>query len=465
MTIAILCGGSGTRLWPLSRSLLPKQFAPLLESGSFFTQTLLRNAPLIKSHNAHFQIIANEVNYFIAQDQAKQAKVEIQSYILETIGKNTAPALCLSALDTAFKYDKDEIILALPSDHLIKDSKAYQKAIQEAIEYAKNDYLVTFGIKPKSPHTGYGYIECEKNGNVKKFTEKPDQKLAQTYLEEGNHFWNSGMFCFKASVFLDELQRYSKKVYDACIVAYENSDHNEIYTRINSELSEKIPEISIDYALMEKSKKIKCVIGDFSWSDVGSFESLNDEWPKDTQGNASRNDIIAKNSENNFILSDKFVATIGIKDLIIVDTNDSLLLAKKGESQAIKDIVTELKKTRPELTQIHTTAYRPWGSYTVLLESSNYKIKQIIVKPKCRLSLQKHFHRNEHWVVVSGSANVKSGDKEIFLKANESTYIPMGQLHRLENQGKIDLVIIEIQVGEYLGEDDIVRIEDDFRRC
>ncbi|PAF53598.1 mannose-1-phosphate guanylyltransferase/mannose-6-phosphate isomerase [Helicobacter sp. 13S00482-2] len=465
MTIAILCGGSGTRLWPLSRSLLPKQFAPLLENGSFFIQTLLRNRPFIKSHNAHFQIIANETNYFLAQDQSKEADIEIQNYILETLGKNTAPALCLSALDVISKYGEDEIILALPSDHLIKDFKAYQQAIEKAIEYAKNGYLVTFGIKPSNPHTGYGYIECEKNNNVRNFTEKPDLKLAQKYLEDGKHFWNSGMFCFKVSVFLNELQKYSKEVYDSCVMAYENSDHNEIYTRINPKLSENIPEISIDYALMEKSKKIKCVVGDFAWNDVGSFESLNDEWVKDSQGNASRNQIIAKDSQNNFILSDKFVATIGLKDIIVVDTNDSLLLAKKGQSQAIKEIVAELKKTRPELTQIHTTAYRPWGNYSVLLESSYYKIKQIVVKPKCRLSLQKHFHRNEHWIVVSGSANVRSGDKEIFLKANESTYIPMGQLHRLENRGKIDLVVIEVQVGEYLGEDDILRVEDDFQRC
>lgn len=465
MTITILCGGSGTRLWPLSRSLLPKQFAPLLEDSSFFTQTLLRNVPFIKSHNAHFQIIANDSHYFLAQDQAKQAGIEIQSYILETIGKNTAPALCLSALDIISRYGKDEIILALPSDHLIKNDKSYQKAIEEALQYAEQDYLVTFGIKPTNPHTGYGYIQCQKNGDVEKFTEKPDRELAQKYLKEGNHFWNSGMFCFKASTFIDELKKHSKDVYESCYKAYKESNHNEEYIRIDSNLSHNIPDISIDYALMEKSKKIKCVIGEFSWNDVGSFESLSEEWPTDSQGNASRGDIIAKNSQNNFILSDKFVATIGIEDLIIVDTNDSLLLAKKGQSQAIKDIVSELKKTRPSLTQIHTTAYRPWGSYTVLLESSNYKIKQIIVKPKCRLSLQKHFHRNEHWIVVSGSANVRSGDKEIFLKANESTYIPMGQLHRLENRGKIDLVIIEVQVGEYLGEDDIVRVEDDFRRC
>ncbi|PAF43723.1 mannose-1-phosphate guanylyltransferase/mannose-6-phosphate isomerase [Helicobacter sp. 11S03491-1] len=464
MTIAILCGGSGTRLWPLSRSLLPKQFAPLLQKGSFFTQTLIRNAPFIKSHQAHFQIIANQSHYFLAQDQAKKSHMHIESFILESIGKNTAPALCFSALDILHKYGKDEIILALPSDHLIKNTKNYQKAINEALAYAKQDCLVTFGIKPTYPHTGYGYIKCNQD-NVERFIEKPNLNLARQYIKEGDYFWNSGMFCFKASLLLHELQKYAKEIYETCKKAYDGSQKDKEYIRLDPDLSQKIPDISIDYALMEKSQKVKCVIGDFSWNDVGSFESLNEEWKKDSLGNASKSDLILKDSKNNFVISDKLVATIGIEDLIIVDTNDSLLISKKGQSQKIKDIVQDLKKTRPELTQIHTTAYRPWGHYSVLLESFNYKIKQITVKPKSRLSLQKHFHRNEHWIVVSGSANVTLGERKIFLKANESTYIPMGELHRLENPGKIDLVIIEVQVGEYLGEDDIIRIEDDFRRC
>ncbi|PAF48961.1 mannose-1-phosphate guanylyltransferase/mannose-6-phosphate isomerase [Helicobacter sp. 12S02232-10] len=465
MTIAILCGGSGTRLWPLSRSLLPKQFVPLLEDTSFFTQTLLRNIPIIEKFDGHYQIIANQDHYFLAQDQARNANVEIKSYILESIGKNTAPALVFSALDAIKNYGEDEIILALPSDHLIKNSKNYEKAIQKAVQYAEQDYLVTFGIKPSSPHTGYGYIQSKNNDNVEKFVEKPCLEIAKKYINEKNYFWNSGMFCFKASTLLSEMELHAKEVYKICKEVYQISKKDGEYVRLDPEISKKIPEISIDYALMEKSQKVKCVIGDFLWNDMGSFESLSEEWEKDTNGNASKNTFIATESKNNFIISDKIVVAININDLIVIDTKDSLLITKKGESQKIKDVLKRLKQSHPNLTQIHTTAYRPWGNYTVLLESPSYKIKQIIVKPKSRLSLQKHFHRNEHWTIVSGSASVTIGDKEIFLKANESTYIPMGQLHRLENPGKIDLVIIEIQVGEYLGEDDIIRIEDDFRRC
>lgn len=464
MTIAILCGGSGTRLWPLSRSFLPKQFAPLLKNGSFFIQTLIRNAPLVETYGARFQIIANDAHYFLAQDQAKKAGIKIDNYILESLSKNTAPALCFSALDTIEKYGENEIILALPSDHLVKNNQKYQQAIELALEYANKDYLTTFGIGPDCPHTGYGYIKRKDNDDVEKFIEKPNLNRAKAYLQNGEYFWNSGMFCFKASIFLEELQKYGTELYEACQIVYKNAQKDQ-FIRLDPLLSENLPNISIDYALMEKSQKVKCVIGNFNWSDVGSFESLSEEWEKDLQGNASKSELIAKESKNNFILSDKLVATIGVQDLIIVDANDSLLIAQKGQSSQIKDVVETLKLIHPELTQIHTTAYRPWGNYSVLLENKGYKIKQIVVKPESRLSLQKHFHRNEHWIIVSGCAIVTLGEKEIFLRANESTYIPMGQLHRLENPGKIELIVIEVQMGDYLGEDDIVRIADDFKRC
>lgn len=464
MTIAILCGGSGTRLWPLSRSFLPKQFAPLLKNGSFFTQTLVRNAPLIEIYKARFQIITNDAHYFLAQDQAKKAGIKIDSYILESLSKNTAPALCFSALEAIEKYGENEIILALPSDHLVKNNQKYQQAIDLALEYANKDYLTAFGIKPNYPHTGYGYIKHKDNDDVEKFIEKPNLSIAKAYLQKGEYFWNSGMFCFKASIFLEELQKYAMELYEACQIVYKATQKDQ-FIRLDPLLSENLPDISIDYALMEKSQKVKCVIGNFNWSDVGSFESLSDEWEKDPQGNASKSELIAKESKNNFILSDKLVAAIGVQDLIVVDANDSLLIAQKGQSSQIKDVVETLKFTHPELTQIHTTAYRPWGNYSILLENKGYKIKQIVVKPESRLSLQKHFHRNEHWIVVSGCAIVTLGEKEIFLRVNESTYIPMGQLHRLENPGKIELVVIEVQMGDYLGEDDIIRIEDDFKRC
>lgn len=476
MTICILCGGSGTRLFPLSRELMPKQFANILPSTdsqnpprSLFQETLLRNDFLRKNQNAHFQIITNEHHYFIAQEQAHSYNIPLQHFILESKSKNTAPALTFSALEVLQAYNleqtPDDLILALPSDHLIKNQQNYQKVLDQAIDLAKKGFLVTFGIKPDCPHTGYGYIKS-KDHIVEKFIEKPSLKEAQTYLQEGNYLWNSGMFCFRAEVFLKELKIHSPEIYESCKLTLEASKAHisENFIRLDSQMSENLPEISIDYALMEKSQKVACVRGDFTWNDVGSFESLSLEYPKDERLNTSKNTFVSKDCENNFIISDRLVAGIGLKDLIIIDEKDCLLVVQKGQSQQIKEIVAQLKTTHPELTKVHNTAHRPWGSYTILLESHNYKIKQIIVKPKARLSLQKHYHRNEHWIVVSGSALVSVGDEQRFLKANQSTYIPMGEKHRLENPGVLPLVLIEVQMGEYLGEDDIVRFDDDYAR-
>lgn len=476
MTISILCGGSGTRLFPLSRELLPKQFVSLLPqedsqtpSHSLFSQTLVRNEFLCKSHDGSFQIITNDNHYFIAQEQAHKAKIPLQEFILESVSKNTAPALTFAALkvfeDFTLSKKQDDIILALPSDHLIKDAPAYQKAIQEAIDLAQKGFLVTFGIKPTCPHTGYGYIKAKDNV-VEKFIEKPSLEDATNYVKNGNYLWNSGMFCFKAEVFLKEIKEHSPQVYEGCKLTLEASKdkESEHFIRLDTKMSENLPDISIDYALMEKSQKVACVAGDFVWNDIGSFESLSSEYPADEAHNASKNTFIQKDCVNNFVMSNKLVAGIGIEDLMIIDENDCLLIAKKGYSQQVKEIVNMLKISHPEITKIHKTAHRPWGSYTILLESQNYKIKQIIVKPRGRLSLQKHYHRNEHWIIVSGSAIITLGEKESFLKANESTYIPMGEVHRLENPGILPLVLIEVQMGEYLGEDDIVRLSDDYQR-
>lgn len=485
MTVSILCGGSGTRLFPLSRELLPKQFAAILPNTdnkndksdskshmkphSLFEETLLRNRFLQEQHNAQFQIITNANHYFIAEEQAHQCGFTLQSFILESVAKNTAPAITFAALDVyeAFceKCINDDMMLILPSDHLIKDAIAYQRAINQAIALANDGFLVTFGITPTSPHTGYGYIKIKDN-QAEAFVEKPSLNQAQAYLKEGHYLWNSGMFCFRAEVFLQELKVYAPDVYECCKHTLDISKDMKTarFIRLDSASSGKIPDISVDYALMEKSQKVACVRGDFHWSDVGSFESLCLEYPTDSANNASKNTFIAKDSVNNFIISNKLVAGVGIEDLMIIDESDCLLVAKKGHSQAIKDIVSMLKVSHPELTKVHRTAHRPWGSYTVLLESPNYKIKQIIVKPKARLSLQKHYHRNEHWIVVSGSAYITLGEREQFLKSNESTYIPMGEVHRLENPGVLPLVLIEVQMGEYLGEDDIVRLADDYKR-
>lgn len=454
MTNIILCGGSGTRLWPLSRALMPKQFVKLFEGESLFQKTIERNQ---KACDSQF-IVSNAEQYFLAVDQIEEhnqdhSKLNIKNtkFLLEPVGRNTAPAIALACLALA----TEEIVLVTPSDHLIKDESAYLEAVEEAKRLAKEDNLVTFGITPQYPETGFGYIEA--NGeNVLSFKEKPDAVTAQAYLDAGNYYWNSGMFCFKAGLFLDELQKYSPTIYEASLTAYNNTTAEDMI-RISHENMMAIPEDSIDYAVMEKSNKVKVIPSDIDWSDLGSFESLDEEI-------ASSDNIINIDSSNNLILSSKQVAAIDVNDLIIIDTADALLISKKGSSQKVKEVVKLLKEKNSELPNIHVTAHRPWGTYTILDESNGYKVKRIVVKPGKRLSLQKHYHRSEHWIVVSGTAVVTRGTDEYTVNANESTYIPMGEVHRLENVGKIPLVMIEAQVGEYVGEDDIVRLEDDFKR-
>ena len=452
----ILCGGNGTRLWPISRTLMPKQFVKLFDGKSLFQLTVERNKPVCREQF----IVSNAEQYFLAVDQLEELKHHHSKFLLEPIGRNTAPAIALAC----FAIDPEEIVLVTPSDHLIKDESAYMEALQKARELAKDDNLVTFGIAPTFAETGFGYIEAS-GYDVKAFHEKPDAETAQKYVDAGNFYWNSGMFCFKAGVFLDELQRYTPKIYEASKKAFNNALEDNIH-RIKHEDMAKIPEDSIDYAVMEKSKKVKVVAADIGWSDLGSFDALAEEFETDENGNTKDANLIAINSKNNFIhSSDRLIATVDIDDLIIVDTPDALLISKKGNSQKIKDIVKELKSRDSDLHHIHLTAHRPWGTYTILEEGNKYKIKRIVVKPCKRLSLQKHFHRSEHWIVVEGTALVTIGENEHLVRPNESTYIPMGEVHRLENPGKVDVVLIEAQVGEYLGEDDIVRLQDDFKRC
>lgn len=445
----ILCGGNGTRLWPLSRTLLPKQFVKLFNGESLFQKTVQRNQ---KACDSQF-IVSNSEQYFLALDQIGEMAIQNYKakYLLEPVGRNTAPAIALSC----FALDDEEIVLVTPSDHLIKDEDAYLEAIDKAKTLAETNNLVTFGITPQYAETGFGYIEAE-GEDVLSFKEKPDAITAQTYLDAGNYYWNSGMFCFKAGVFLEELKKHSPKIYETSLLAYKHAKIDEII-RISHDDMSAIPEDSIDYAVMEKSAKVKVIPSNIDWSDLGSFESLDQEI-------RSSDNVIHINSNNNLILSSKQVATIDINDLIIIDTADALLISKKGSSQKVKQVVKRLKEENSELPNIHVTAHRPWGTYTILDESNGYKVKRIVVKPGKRLSLQKHYHRSEHWIVVSGTAVVTRGTEEYSVKANESTYIPIGEVHRLENIGKINLVMIEAQVGEYVGEDDIVRLEDDFQR-
>ena len=473
MTNIILCGGSGTRLWPISRTLMPKQFVKLFDNKSLFQLTVERNSKVCKSQF----IVSNTEQYFLALDQLDELKKTNNKYLLEQVGRNTAPAIALACM----QLDYDEIVLVTPSDHLIKDEKEYEKVLKKAKEFAKDNKLVTFGITPTFAETGFGYIEAKLENdeslmmNVECFKEKPNLELAQSYIDENTklsiqnlplkYLWNSGMFCFKAGVFLDELEKYSAEIYNTCKTAFDNKKIDNSALRIQHSHMEAIPDDSIDYAVMEKSDIVKVIPSNIAWSDVGSFDALYEELPKDKNGNTKNDKHISIDSKNNLVYgSDRIIASIDVEDLIIIDTGDALLISKKGSSQKVKKVVEKLKASNSQLHNIHLTGHRPWGTYTVLEESNGYKIKRIEVKPGSRLSLQKHFHRNEHWIVVSGTATVTVGEETRLVRPNESTYIKMGEVHRLENQGKIPVVLIEAQVGEYTGEDDIVRVQDDFDR-
>jgi mannose-1-phosphate guanylyltransferase len=472
MTNIILCGGSGTRLWPISRTLMPKQFVKLFSHNekikSLFQLTVQRNSKIC---NSQF-IVSNTEQYFLALDQLEELSKTNNKYLLEPIGRNTAPAIALACM----QLDKDEIVLVTPSDHLIKNEIEYEKVLLKAKELAEDNNLVTFGITPTFPETGFGYIESQNEFDVKAFHEKPNLNTATSYLKAGNYYWNSGMFMFKAGVFLNELKKYSPNIYETSLNALNNANKENDLTRIKHNDMINIPEDSIDYAVMEKSSIVKVIPSNINWSDVGSFDALYDELPwsetescseakvKDDNNNTINENHISIDSKNNLIYgNDRIIATVDVEDLIVIDTGDALLVSKKGSSQKVKKVVEKLKQQNSQLHNIHLTGHRPWGTYTVLEDKSGYKIKRIEVKPGKRLSLQKHFHRNEHWIVVSGTATVTVGDKKQYIRPNESTYIKMGELHRLENEGKIPVVLIEAQVGEYTGEDDIVRVDDDFR--
>ncbi|MDD2358607.1 MAG: mannose-1-phosphate guanylyltransferase/mannose-6-phosphate isomerase [Thiovulaceae bacterium] len=454
MVNIILCGGNGTRLWPISRALMPKQFVKLFDDKSLFQLTVKRNRVLCDSQ----YIISNAEQYFLALDQLEELEEVNNQYLLEPIGRNTAPAIALAC----FSLAPEEIVLITPSDHLIKNEVEYERVLIQAKVLAEQDNLVTFGINPSFAETGFGYIEAD-GYDVLAFHEKPDFTTATSYINAGNYYWNSGMFCFKAGVFLEELKNCSPNIYNASLIAFTNANKEDII-RVKLDDMLAIDEDSIDYAVMEKSSKVKMVPSNIDWSDLGSFDALYDELPKDRDGNTLNENYISVDSKNNLVYgNDRKIATVDIEDLIIIDTMDALLLSKKGSSQKVKKIVKEISKNS-ELHNIHVTAHRPWGTYTVLEDNKNYKIKRLEVQPGKRLSLQKHYHRNEHWIVVSGTATVTVADKTFTLRANESTYIKMGDVHRLSNDGKMPVVLIEAQIGSYLGEDDIVRLQDDFKR-
>jgi mannose-1-phosphate guanylyltransferase len=445
--------------------MLPKQFVRLFDGLSLFQDTVVRNQSLCR----HSFVISNTEQYFLAVDQLNQVSSQSSRFLLEPVGRNTAPAIALACL----ALDEDDLVLVTTSDHLVKNQKAYEEAVCAAKDLAEQGNLVTFGIQPAYPETGFGYIEASGH-DVLSFKEKPDAETAQSYVEQGNYYWNSGMFCFKAGVLLEELKEHAPEVYETSLKALKSARQggsDGCVIKIGLEEMEAIPEDSIDYAVMEKSGKVKVVPCDMGWSDLGSFDALYDEVKQPGLDNAvlARSDdapeVISVDAKENLVVSrDRQIALIDVEDLLVVDTADALLISKKGSSQKVKNVVAQIKRSAPELAEIHRLAYRPWGSYEVLVNTDGYKVKRIVVKPGGRLSLQKHFHRNEHWIVVSGTASVTVDSDTFLVRPNESTYIKMGQVHRLENNGKIDLVMVEVQVGEYTGEDDIVRIDDIYGR-
>ena len=461
----ILSGGSGTRLWPLSRESHPKQFLPLLGERSLMQMTWLRLNGLPGAQSP--MVVANEEHRFLVAEQLRQVGATPMALILEPVGRNTAPAIAVAAL-SAMAGGDDPLLLVLPSDHVIADEPAFRAAVLQALPAAEAGSLVTFGIVPTAPETGYGYINAAAGEGVRPvlaFVEKPDAATAEKYLASGEYFWNSGMFVFRASRYLEELQRSQPGMVELARTALAESRRDADFLRLDPVSFAACPADSIDYAVMEKTDRAAVLPIDVGWNDVGSWSALWSVVEQDAQGNAHRGDVIARDCHDTLVVSDKrLVALIGLSDLVVIDTDDAVLVAHKDRVQEVKDIVATLKKSkRPQVTW-HRKVYRPWGSYDGIDSGERFQVKRIVVKPGASLSLQMHHHRAEHWIVVRGTAQVTCGEKVFLLAENESTYIPLGSKHRLENPGKQPLELIEVQSGSYLGEDDIVRFEDVYGR-
>lgn len=464
----ILCGGAGSRLWPVSRESHPKPFIRLADGQSLLQKAFLRGAVL--ADVTQVLTVTNRDFLFKTEDEFREVNGRQipTSFLLEPFGRNTAAAVAAATVQIA-ENDPESILLILAADHLISDQDAFAEAVAQASALAGEGRLATFGIKPEAPETGYGYIEAEGN-RVKRFVEKPDARTAAEYLKTGRFYWNSGMFCFKASTMLEEMEKHCPEILHSVRLCLDSSRRAEgkgfTHCELDAELFEKVPEDSIDYAVMEKSDRVAVVPCNIGWSDIGSWSALGDLVEPDTDGNRIDGEALLHNVANCSIRSnERLVGVVGVSDLIIVDTPDALLVANKASSQDVKHVYAELKARGHDSYKLHRTVHRPWGAYTVLEQGSRYKIKRIEVKPGASLSLQMHHHRSEHWIVVSGMAKVVNGDRELLVAANESTYIPAGHKHRLENPGVVTLVMIEVQSGEYLGEDDIVRFHDNYGRA
>ena len=463
----ILSGGSGTRLWPLSRKLHPKQFIELMGKTTLFQEAVLRLPESIESP----LIICNEEHRFLAAEQLREINKEPKNIILEPVGRNTAPAIALAALKS-IKESEDAILLVLSADHLIQDMDKFHQAIALATKQAEQNKLVTFGIAPNKIETGYGYIKANisKNKNyydIDEFVEKPDYKTAKKYVDSGGDFWNSGMFMFKASVYLSELEKYEPEILSACQKSCQTEFYDLDFIRLNEQEFLKCPSQSIDYAVMEKTKNASMVILDANWNDVGSWTALWDSQVKDNNDNLVVGDVILDKVSDTYVhsTSNRLVSVIGLSNLIVVDTQDAVLVTNKEHAQDVKNIVEKIKKSGRLESDQHRKIFRPWGYYDSIDRGEGFQVKRILVNPGQKLSLQKHNHRSEHWVVVKGKAQVTCGEKTFQLIENQSTYISLGKVHRLENIEDTPLEIIEIQTGSYLGEDDIIRIDDDYERA
>lgn len=472
----VLSGGSGSRLWPLSRELYPKQMLPLVDESTMLQNTVKRLEGL-EDIAAPF-VVCNEHHRFLVEEQLADIKHKASAIILEPVGRNTAPAVAVAALHAIQQADYDPILLVLPADHVINNEEALRSAIQLGKKYAVDGKLVTFGIKPTQPETGYGYIKAGRcidtqvsesdlsAYRISCFVEKPNQSTAESYLQEGGYYWNSGMFMFKASSYINELEKHSPEMVSACRLALEKAESDLTFVRLDECSFSECPGDSIDYAVMEKTDNGIIIPVDAGWSDVGSWSALWEINAKDEAGNVKHGNVMTINCSNSYFHSQKrMIAGVGVKDLVVVETDDAVLVVSRNDVQDVKLVVNELKRqSRPE-AEYHRKVYRPWGHYDCLDGGDGFQVKRITVKPGAVLSRQMHHHRAEHWIVVRGTAKITKGDEVLILAENQSTYIPLGTHHRLENPGKIPLELIEVQSGSYLGEDDIVRFDDIYGRA